>query len=51
MNGAYDDVWAALREQVHIVDLLQARGVPHAPLTGAVAGPPCVRSKTTTGRP
>jgi DNA primase len=28
MNGTYDDLRAALRERVHIADLLQARGVP-----------------------
>jgi DNA primase len=28
MNGPYDDLRAALRERVHIVELLQARGVP-----------------------
>jgi DNA primase len=28
MSGAYDDLRAALRERVHVADLLQARGVP-----------------------
>jgi DNA primase len=28
MNGVFDDLRAALRERVHITDLLQARGVP-----------------------
>jgi DNA primase len=28
MNGPYDDLRAALRERVHITELLQARGVP-----------------------
>jgi DNA primase len=28
MNGPYDDLRAALRERVHIAELLQARGVP-----------------------
>jgi DNA primase len=31
MNGAYDDLRAALRERVHIADLLAARGVPVRP--------------------
>jgi DNA primase len=31
MNGTYDDLRAALRERVHIADLLQARGVPVRP--------------------
>jgi hypothetical protein len=31
MNGAFDDLRAALRERVHIADLLQARGVPVRP--------------------
>ena len=31
MNGVYDDLRAALRERVHIADLLQARGVPVRP--------------------
>jgi hypothetical protein len=28
MNGPYDDLRAALRERVHIAELLQSRGVP-----------------------
>jgi DNA primase len=31
MNGTYDDLRAALRDRVHIVGLLQARGVPVRP--------------------
>jgi hypothetical protein len=31
MNGAYDNLRAALRERVHIADLPQARGVPLRP--------------------
>jgi len=31
MNGVFDDLRAALRERVHITDLLQARGVPVRP--------------------
>ena len=31
MNGTYDDLRAALRERVHIAELLQARGVPVRP--------------------
>src|SRR5207247_9868511 len=31
MNGTYDDLRAALRERVHIADLLQSRGVPVRP--------------------
>src|SRR5215831_11480907 len=31
MNGPYDDLRAALRERVHIADLLQARGVTVRP--------------------
>ena len=28
MNGTYDDLRAALRERLHIAELLQSRGVP-----------------------
>ena len=31
MNSIHDDLRAALRERVHIADLLQARGVPVRP--------------------
>jgi hypothetical protein len=31
MNSTYDDLRAALRERLHIADLLQARGVPVRP--------------------
>jgi hypothetical protein len=31
MNGAFDDLRAALRERAHIADLLQVRGVTVAP--------------------
>ena len=50
MNGTHDDLRAALRERVHIADLLQARGVA-VRLNGRGGGTALCPSTTITGHP
>ena len=50
MNGTFNDLRAALRERVHIADLLQARGVA-VRLNGRGGGTALCPSTTITGHP